>query len=112
MATSRAVTEMIKVKFQLSHSLLLLLFAEYKRLLTSDALLNVCLLGEKKLHPGVWRYCLKHNCANNQILDFAVAKAVLDYNVGYVNGHLGDELKVSMSSITRSSLEERDIIKV
>lgn len=54
----------MKVRFQLPDSLRSRVFAEYKRL-TSDALLNACLLGKTQnpnehLHLRVWRYCMKY----------------------------------------------------
>lgn len=50
---------------------------------------------------------MKHKCRNKQILYFNVEQAVLDYNVGYLKGHLCDKLKLSMSKITKSNLEKK-----
>lgn len=82
----------MKISFVLPSELRQKVFEEYKRL-TSDKILSACLLGKTQnqnehLHSRVWRYCSKYKKANKNILDFAVAQAILDYNVGYEAGYV------------------------
>lgn len=82
----------MKLSFVLLSELRQKVFGEYKRL-TSDKILSACLLGKTQnqnehLHSRVWRYCSKYKKANKNILDFAVAQAILDYNVGYEAGYV------------------------
>ncbi|KAK3887257.1 hypothetical protein Pcinc_008653 [Petrolisthes cinctipes] len=102
----------MKVKFVLPSELRQKVWGEYRRL-TSDKLLSACLLGKTQnqnehLHSRVWRYCSKYKCANKTILDFATAKAVLDYNVGYKAGNIQPQLGLQYTNIARSSLQRRD----
>ena len=53
-----------------------------------------CIMGKTQnpnehLHSRIWRFCSKYKNANKQILDYALAQAVTDYNVGYVEGYVG-----------------------
>lgn len=52
------------------------------------------------LNSRVWRYCSKYKNANKNRLDLAIARATVDYKVGYVKGYLCDELKFLISKIT------------
>lgn len=51
---------------------------------------------------------MKYKNANKNILDFAIAQAVCDYNAGYVVSHLGTLLYFPRSEITNSHLQCRD----
>ena len=44
------------------------------------------------MYPRLGRYCCKYKCANKNIINFASRQATVYYNVGYVTGHLFDEL--------------------
>lgn len=77
----------MKVSFLLPSELRQKVWGEYRRL-TSDKILSACLLGKTQnpnehLHSRIWRYCSKYKNANKKILEFSVAQAVRDYNVGY-----------------------------
>ena len=79
----------------------------------SDNVLSACLLGKTQnpndhLHSRVWRYCSKYKNANKNILDFAAAQAVLDYNVGYKEGDILPILGSPLTHIRQSSLDEQD----
>ncbi|KAK4307317.1 hypothetical protein Pmani_007313 [Petrolisthes manimaculis] len=102
----------MKVRFKLPSNLRQKVWAEYKRL-TSDKLLSACLLGKTQnpnehLHSRVWRYCYKYKKANKNILDFAVAQAVLDYNIGYKEGNLLPELGSPLTETRESALKVQD----
>ena len=60
------------------------------------------------LYSKILGYCSKYKNAYKTILEFSVAQAVLDYNVGYTEGfvipHLGD----SYTFIQQKSLENKD----
>lgn len=60
------------------------------------------------LHFRVWRYCSKYKNASRIILEFAVAQAVCDYNVGYAKSHLDPLRGFPVSKITQKHLEVRD----
>lgn len=102
----------MKVSFQLSSELRQKVWGEYKRL-TSDKILSACLLGKTQnpnehLHSRIWRYCSKYKNANKIILDFSVAQAVLDYNVGYQEGFIVPLLGEPFTEIHKSTLKKRD----
>lgn len=102
----------MKVNFQLLTEFRRKALAEYKRL-TSDKLLSACLPGKMQnpnehLHSRICRYCLKYKNANKNIMDFAVAQAVCDYNVWYYESHLGTLLAFPKTEITNTHLQRRD----
>ncbi|KAK3892697.1 hypothetical protein Pcinc_003489 [Petrolisthes cinctipes] len=102
----------MKVSFQLSSALRQKVWGEYKRL-TSDKILSACLLGKTQnpnehLHSRIWRYCSKYKNANKNILDFSVAQAVLDYNVGYQEGFIVPLLGEPFTDIHKPTLKKRD----
>ena len=43
--------------------------------------------------------------ANKQILDYALAQAVTNYNVGHMEGYIGELLAFTPSNITTSHLQ-------
>lgn len=102
----------MEVHFVLPSELRQKVWGEYRRL-TSDKLLSSCILGKtqnlnENLHSRIWGFCSKYKNANKQMLDYALAQAISDYNVGYQEGYIGDLLGATQSSITKSHLQQRD----
>lgn len=102
----------MKVKFVLPAELRQKVWGEYRRL-TSDKLLSACLLGKTQnqnehLHSRVWRYCSKYKCPSKNILDFATAKAVIDYNAGYEEVNIQPHLGLQCTRIGKAALKKKD----
>lgn len=81
--------------------------------LTDPDLLKRCLKGKtqnpnESLHHRIWKYCPKVANLGKITLDFAVAQAVLIYNIGYDAGSLCSALGIPSESMT-TMLQEKDI---
>ena len=105
----------MKVKFVVPSELRQRVWGEYKRL-TSDMILSACLLEKTQnpnehLHSRVWRYCSKYKKTNKNILDFAAAQAVIDYNVGYEDGFVLPSLGEPYTQIQQSALVRMDKVR-
>lgn len=79
---------------------------------TDPDLLKRCLQGKtqnpnESLHNSVWKYCPKVVNLGKSTLDFAIAQAVLNYNVGYEAGSLGRDLGIE-SPRMQKVLQTRD----
>ncbi|KAK8373790.1 hypothetical protein O3P69_014950 [Scylla paramamosain] len=48
-------------------------------------------------HPAIWRYCSKHKNATKEMLDFATAQAVSNFNGGYLSSDLCSKLGVAFT---------------
>lgn len=88
----------MRVSFTLGQEERKKLRAVYERL-TNESLLGRCLKGKtqnpnESLHSRVWRLCPKSKNLGKVTLEFAVAQAVINYNIGYKAGYLGNELGI------------------
>ncbi|KAK4315416.1 hypothetical protein Pmani_013333 [Petrolisthes manimaculis] len=63
-------------------------------------------LRQKTLDSRV--YCSKYKKTNKNILAFAIAQSVMDYNIGYKEGNLLPELGSPLTEIRESVLKEQD----
>ena len=91
----------MKVLLSLDHEEKKKLKAVYDRM-TDESLLKRCLLGKtqnpnESLHSRIWKLCPKTKNLGKSICEFAVAQAVLNYNIGYKLGHFGLELEITIS---------------
>lgn len=73
--------------------------AVYERL-TNEDLLKRCLQGKtqnpnESLHARVWKLCPKVKSLGKATLDFSIAQATINYNIGYEAGFLGNELGIT-----------------
>lgn len=91
----------MKIKFRLDPEGLRLVEDVYKRL-TTDDMMTRCLRGKtqnpnESLHHRIWRYCPKHKNATKEMLDFATAQAVSNFNGGYLSSDLCSKLGVAFT---------------
>lgn len=99
----------MKVKFSLEKGEMRKLKDGYSRL-TDHNLLKRCLQGKtqnpnESLHSRIWNICPKVKSFGKQSLEFAVAQAVINYNIGYVEGYLGKELGIENYKIKKHLAE-------
>lgn len=95
----------MKVSFQVGKEERLKIKAVYERL-TAENLLGRCLKGKtqnpnESLHSRVWKLCPKSKSLGKLTLDFAVAQAVTNYNIGYKAAFLGNELGIENNRILK-----------
>lgn len=104
-------TEM-QVFFRLPADDLALVKTVYDRL-TTDDMMKRCLQGltqnpNESFHSRVWRYCPKHINATKTKLEFSVAVATSEYNVGYVASNVNNLLGLEYTQVFDKHLKEKD----
>ena len=62
----------------------------------------------ESFHSRVWRYCPKHINATKTKLEFSVAVATSEYNVGYVASNVNNLLGLEYTQVFDKHLKEKD----
>ena len=102
----------MRVKFDLAPEQLENVKKVYTRL-TTDEMMTRCMRGKtqnanESLHARVWNYCPKHINTTKRQVDFAVATAVSNFNVGYLASDITTRMGIPLTTSMKRYLDKKD----
>ena len=104
----------MKIYFHLGPQELARIKAAYD-CLTSDEMMKRCLQGltqnrNEHLHLRIWKFATNNKNASRNIVEFATATAVCNYNVGYAASNLAGILGIESTTAMEKYIKAKDVV--